>query len=145
MRDDRDAYYDQRKLAQRGALDNTAWVLWFVSQVRVACEKAVSVVDGSLAKARFWATHSDKDLNARQRKAVNALLDAGPGGFQGGMNTRQYEAMTSTSRATASRELVELAGLGLLRRVGAGWSTRYYIDLDAWVPPNGPPSPRAGT
>lgn len=96
----RDAYYDQLKLAQRGALDITAWLLWFVSQVRVACEKAVSVVDVSL---------------------------------------------TSTSRATASRELVELAGLGLLRMVGAGRSTRYYIDLDGWVPPNGPPSPRAGT
>ena len=134
LRDNRDAYYDQLKLAQRGALDVTAWVLWFVSQVRVACEKAVSVVDQSLAKARFWTTHSDKDLNGRQRKVVNALLDAGPGGYQGGMNTRKYEAMAATSRATASRELIELAGLGLLRTVGAGRSTRYYIELDGWVP-----------
>ena len=135
LRDNGDAYYDQLQLAQRGALDVTAWVLWFVSQVRAACEKAVSVVDQSLAKARFWTTHSDKDLNGRQRKIVNALLDAGPGGFQGGMNTRKYEAMASTSRATASRELIELAGLGMLRMVGAGRSTRYYIELDGWVPP----------
>ena len=89
LRDNRDAYYDQLKLAQHAGLDVTAWVLWFVSQVRAACEKAVGVVDLSLAKARFWATHSDKDLNARQRKVVNALLDAGSGGFEGGMSTRK--------------------------------------------------------
>ena len=103
-------------------------------QVRMAGEKAVGVVDLSLAKARFWASHFDKDLNARQRKAVNALLDAGPGGFEGGMSTRKYEAMTSTSRATASRELIELAKLGLVLTVGAGRSTRYYANLDGWVP-----------
>ena len=68
-------------------------------QVRVACDKAAAVVDLALAKARFWATHSDKDLNTRQRKVVNALLDAGPGGFEGSMNTRKYEALTATSRA----------------------------------------------
>ena len=112
----------------------TPWVLWFVSQVHVACEKAVGVVDLPLAKARFWATNADKDLNARQRKAVNALLDAGPGGFEGGMSTRKYEGLTSTSRATASRELIELANRGLVVVVGAGRSTRYYMNLDGWVP-----------
>ena len=134
LSDNRDEYYEQLKRAQHAGLDVTPWVLWFVSQVRAACEKAVGVVDLSLAKARFWATHSDKDLNARQRKAVNALLDAGPGGFEGGMSTRKYEGLASTSRPTASRELIELAALGVFRSVGAGRSTRYYIDLDGWIP-----------
>ena len=134
LQDNRDEYYDQLKRAQHAALDVTPWVLWFVSQVRSACERAASIVDLSLAKARFWSTHSDKDLNTRQRKVLNALLDAGPGGFEGGMNTRKYEAMASTSRATASRELVELARLGLVLAVGAGRSTRYYVNLDGWSP-----------
>jgi Fic family protein len=114
-------------------------------QVRAACEKAVGVVDLPLAKAGFWATHSDKDLNARQRKAVNALRDAGPGGFEGGMSTRKYEGLTSTSRPTASRELVELAALGRVRSMGAGRSTRYCIDLDGWLQAELPRRPRAGT
>ena len=134
LQDNRDAYYDQLKRAQHGGLDVTPWVMWFVAQVRQACERAAGVVDLSLAKARFWSSHSDKDLNARQRKVLNALLDAGPGGFEGGMNTRKYEAMASTSRATASRELVELASLGLLLAVGAGRSTRYYLNLEGWLP-----------
>jgi Fic family protein len=134
LSENRDEYYEQLKQAQHGALDVTPWVLWFVAQVRAACDKAAGIVDLSLAKARFWATHADEDLNARQRKAVNALLDAGPGGFEGGMSTRKYEALASTSRPTASRELLELAALGLLRSVGAGRSTRYYVDIDGWVP-----------
>lgn len=134
LHDNRDEYYDQLMHAQHAGLDVTPWVLWFVSQVRVACDKAVSVIDLSLAKARFWAAHYDKDLNARQKKAVNALLDAGAGGFEGGMSTRKYESLTSTSRATASRELIDLAKLGLVLTVGAGRSTRYYINLDGWVP-----------
>ena len=134
LSDNRDAYYDQLQRAQHGGLDVTPWVAWFVSQVRVACDKAAAVVDLALAKAQLWAMNSDKDLNARQRKVVNALLDAGPGGFEGGMNTRKYEAMTSTSRATASRELIELAKLGLLVVVGAGRSTRYCVNLEGWAP-----------
>ena len=50
------------------------------------------------------------------------------------MNTRKYVSLTGTSRPTASRELIELNSLGLLRQVGGGRSTRYYIDLPGWVP-----------
>ncbi len=137
LQDNRDAYYDELQRAQRRGLDVTSWVLWFISQVQSACDKAGRVVDLTLAKARFWATHADKDLNARQRKVVNLLLDAGPRGFEGGMNTRKYEALASTSRATSSRELIELANLGVLAVTGAGRSTRYHLNLEGWAPADG--------
>jgi len=91
-------------------------------------------VDTSLEKARFWAAHAGVPLNARQKKAVNALLDPGPGGFEGGMSTRKYVSLTGTSRPTASRELIELNALGVLNQLGAGRSTRYYINLPGWLP-----------
>ena len=128
----RSEYYDELQRAQHGPLDVTPWVVWFVLQVRIACEGASGVIDLSLVKARFWNEHRDKNLSARQRKAVNVLLDAGPGGFEGGMSTRKYESLGPTSRATATRELVELAELGLLRSKGGGRSTRYDINLDGW-------------
>lgn len=131
--ENRDAYYAELERAQHGPLDVTPWVVWFVSQLRLACEQASGVIELALAKARFWSVHHDKDLNARQRKAVNSLLDAGPGGFEGGMSTRKYESLASTSRATASRELIELVSLGLLVAVGAGRSTRYRINPEGWV------------
>jgi Fic family protein len=129
----RDAYYTELGRAQHGPLDVTPWVLWFVSQLRQACEQASGVIGLALAKARFWSEHHDKDLNTRQRKAVNTLLDAGPGGFEGGMSTRKYESLTSTSRATASRELIGLVSLGLLVAEGGGRSTRYRVDLEGWA------------
>ena len=125
----RDDYYAELAGAQHGPLDVTPWVRWFVTQVRVACEQASLTADLSLAKARFWSEHRERDLSARQRKVVNLLLDAGPGGFEGGMSTKKYEHITGASRATSSRELIELAALGLLIASGAGRGTRYEIKL----------------
>lgn len=50
------------------------------------------------------------------------------------MSTRKHESITAASRATSSRDLIELEEAGLLRRVGAGRSTRYYINLPGWYP-----------
>lgn len=130
----RKAYYDELEAAQHGTVDVTRWVLWFLEQVRVSCESATVTIDATLDKARFWAAHEKAPISPRQRKVINVLLDAGPNGFEGGMSTRKYESIGATSRATASRELLGLEALGLLRRAGAGRSTRYYIALDGWAP-----------
>jgi Fic family protein len=98
------------------------------------------VVDLSLAEARFWNLHCAKDLSPRQRKAVNALLDAGPGGFEGGRSTRKYENLTGAARATASCDLIELATLGLLSQAGAGRGRQYYLQIGAGRWPDRPPA-----
>ena len=120
-------YYAQLAIAQHGGLDVTEWVGWFTDQFRIACVNAAAIIDVSLEKGRFWAGHSDKDLNERQRKVVNLLLDCGPGGFEGGMNTQKYASIARTSRATASRELLDLEKQGLLLMSGAGRGTRYHV------------------
>jgi Fic family protein len=127
-------YYEQLERAQHGSLEVTSWVVWFAEQVHAAFDMAAAVVDLSLAKAMFWSLHRATDLNPRQRKAVNALLDAGPGGFEGGLSTRRYENLTGAARATASRDLIELAALGLLTQVGAGRGTRYCLQIEGWPP-----------
>jgi len=136
MRETHGAPFDlQGALARTGhPLDVTDWVLWFVHQVQVSCDEASRTVDDTLAKARFWMDHSNNALSERQRKVVNLLLDAGPNGFEGGMSTKKYESIGGTSRATASRELIELEDLKLLARTGAGRSTRYYVNLPGWGP-----------
>lgn len=131
----REAYYGELGAAQHGGPDVTPWMVWFVRQVRAAWEAASDVVGTSLEKARFWAGHAGLRLNTRQKKAINVLLDLGPGGFEGGMNTRKYVSLNSTSRPTASRELSELHALGVLKQVGGGRSTRYYVNLPGWFPP----------
>lgn len=130
--DRRRDYYANLERAQHGSSDVTDWVCWFTEQMQAACEEASTVVDQTLVKARFWMDHGNKALSERQRKVMNLLLDAGPGGFEGGMSTRKYESITGTSRATASRELVDLEAMGLLQQVGGGRSTRYYVALPGW-------------
>ena len=127
-------YYQQLERAQRSDLEVTAWVEWFISHVHAACLAAASVVDVALTKAMFWNEHRGTDINPRQRKAVNLLLDAGPGGFDDGLSTRKYESLTGAARATASRDLLELQALGLLQQTGAGRSTRYHLAIAGWEP-----------
>ncbi|AUN96094.1 Fic family protein [Pseudazoarcus pumilus] len=124
---ERDAYYTALERTQRGDLDVTDWLQWFLAEVALACEQAEVTVARVIAKARFWLRHQGTPINERQRKALNRLLDAGEGGFEGGMNTRKYASLNKTSRATAYRELADLVGKGCLVQTGDGRSTGYEV------------------
>jgi Fic family protein len=128
----RNDYFAELAAASRGGLDITRWLTWFVEQFADACRASEAVVDLSLAKARFWLEHGQAPLNERQRKAVNRLLDAGPGGFDGGMSTNKYGHLARVSRATAYRDLEELVRYGLLTQAGVGRGTRYFAAMEGW-------------
>lgn len=123
---ERDAYYDILEGTQRGGLDVTAWLDWFLKQVEASATAAEQTVANTLAKARYWLRHQAAHINDRQHKVLNRLLDAGPGGFEGGINTRKYMSITKTSRATAYRELAELVELGCLKPTGKGGRSSGY-------------------
>lgn len=122
----RDEYYDVLERTQRGGLDVTTWLVWFLAQVEGAANGAQGVVARTVQKARFWMRNQGTVLNERQRKALNRLLDAGPEGFEGGMTTRKYASLTKTSRATAYRELADLVEKGCIRPLGAGGRSTAY-------------------
>jgi Fic family protein len=123
---EREAYYETLERTQRGGVDVTNWLVWFVRQVEAAAELAEQSVGMTLGKARFWLRHQALELNERQKKVLNRLLEAGPDGFQGDMNTRKYMGMTKTSRATAYRELSDLVDKGCLRPTGKGGRSSGY-------------------
>ena len=124
---ERDAYYAALERTQRGSLDVTSWLAWFLEQVAQACDRADGTISHVLAKARFWLRHQATPINDRQRKVINVLLDAGPAGFIGGMNNRKYVGLTRVSRATAYRELADLVDKGCLAAAGGGRSVSYQI------------------
>jgi len=62
----------------------------------------------ALQKAVFWQKYAQTILNKNQQKAINRLLDEGPGGFVGGLSTRRYVAMIRVSRAAAYRDINNL-------------------------------------
>lgn len=126
----REAYYNILESTQKGEMDITAWLKWFLTQIQNAVELAQLTVANTLNKAKFWMSHQTKPLNERQRKALNRMLDARDG-FEGGMNTRKYMSLTKTSRATAYRELAQMVEWGCLQaNEKGGRSSGYLILMD---------------
>jgi Fic family protein len=126
---DRSGYYRVLEQSQKGDLDITPWLLWFLQTLLDSLEQALLRIDRVLGKARFWRQHGEHMLSAEQRKVINRLLDGGERGFGDGINASQYQAVAKVSKATATRHLSDLTEKGLLRRLpGGGRSTRYEID-----------------
>jgi Fic family protein len=123
----RNEYYDALQAMSRGTLDATELLRWFLDQIIAACADSANTVEHVLGKARFWMRHGQSRLNVRQQKALNALLDAGPRGFVGGMTNKKYAHLNRVSPATAQRDLAELAARGVLRAQGGGRSIRYEL------------------
>jgi len=129
---DRRGYYDALASAQIGGTDVTGFVQWFAEAFGHACTRSMEVIQATLEKSRFWSTHASSDLNERQRQLLRRLLDAGDGGFLGGLNVDKYLKMSKTSKATATRDLSDLVQRGLLHTTGQGKALRYYLSVPGW-------------
>jgi len=128
---ERDDYYKVLERVNKGDGDITEWLKWFLDCMSRAILRSNKLLSNVMQKARFWKRHTQTKLNDRQRKAINRLLEAGPGGFEGGMTNRKYASMTHISRATAQRELADIVTKGILRRnPGGGRSAGYDIAWD---------------
>ena len=131
---DREEYYSALERSQRGELDITNWLAWFLGCFQRAVDRSENLIGLVLRKARFWQKHAQTNLTDRQRKVINRLLDAGPGGFEGGLSTRKYVSMTRISRATAYREISDLVQKGVLtqnpgRGRGAGYDLVWPVEI----------------
>ncbi|MEX2362566.1 MAG: Fic family protein [Balneolaceae bacterium] len=122
-------YYEALKKAQRSN-EITGWVHYFVKTVLNAQVQAEEWIDFTLRKTKFYNRFRDQ-LNERQHKVLRRMLEEGPGGFEGGMNSRKYVSITKTSKATATRDLQYLMEIGAFKRLGeaGGRSTRYKVNL----------------
>ena len=125
LHENRSQYYDQLSVAQCGGLDVTDWTHWFVKQFEDACTKSASIIRATVDKVHFW--RDAPEMNERQKKAVQKMLDAGESGFEGGMSAEKYINITGASKATATRDLSDLTGNGVLEITGQGRGTRYWI------------------
>ena len=128
---ERDAYYEVLERTNKKDGDITQWLKWFLGCMSRAILSSNRLLANVMQKARFWKRHAQTDLNDRQRKALNRLLDAWPAGFEGGLTNRKYAGMNHVSRATAQRELADLVKKGILQpNPGAGRSASYDLNWD---------------
>lgn len=124
----RSSYYELLEQTQKGDLDITRWLVWFLETLQLALEQALLRVDRVLEKARFWQAHAQTLLNERQVKVLNRLLDTADEAFREGINARKYQSLASVSKATATRDLADLVEKGCLQQLpGGGRSSRYAV------------------
>ncbi len=115
------------------ALDISSWIEWFLNTLIIALEDAQDSLDYILQKTEFWDKHRDSNLNARQTKVLNKVLDKGMENYEGGLNNRKYVAITKTSTATATRDLKDLLDKGCikLKEGTTGKSSSYIVIIPA--------------
>lgn len=125
----RASYYRILEQTQKGGLDITDWLVWFLDILDESLKQAMHVIDRTQMKARFWLRHQGMGLSAEQVKVLNRLLDGGEQGFELGISASQYQKVAKVSKATATRHLADLVEKGCLYRMeGGGRSTRYQVD-----------------
>jgi Fic family protein len=132
--EERNGYYDiLEKCSKSDRVDVTQWLVWFLECFERAIQRSDKIIGRVLAKADFWQEHAQDQLNDRQKKALNRMLDAGPGGFEGGLTTRKYVGMNKVSRATAFREISYMIEKKILRQLpGKGRSVHYDLVSEFW-------------
>ena len=125
MREERNAYYDALERAQKGTLDITDWLEWFLGCLDRAFDATETTLSVVLRKARFWETHIETLLNERQRLILNKMLD----GFDGKLTSSKWAKLTKCSQDTAHRDILDLVKAGILIKDPAGGrSTSYSLN-----------------
>lgn len=118
----RKAYYDHLEQAQKGNLDITPWMTWFLETLKSAIETALAKTENVVRKTQFWEKHRIITFNDRQRKVLNMLLD----GFEGKLNSSKWYKINHCSQDTANRDIKDLIEKGILRSTGEGGRSTNY-------------------
>lgn len=122
IRQERKAYYEILEATQKGELDITRWLEWFLECLGRAFDRAEMILAAVLNKARFWESFAEVELNERQREMVNRLLN----GFEGKLTSSKWAKFTECSQDTALRDIEDLIRKNVLVKDSAGGRSTSY-------------------
>lgn len=123
---ERKDYYDILERTQKGGLDITPWLSWFLGCLGRAIDGADDTLDGVFRKARVWQHANQLQLTQRQRGVINRLLD----GFEGKLTSGKYAKLAKCSPDTALRDIRDMLRFGILRQNSAGGRSTSYELVD---------------
>lgn len=121
---DQKEYYIILEKTQKGTLEITEWLEWFLNCLIRSISWAQASLVGVTRKARVVKRIEQLTLNERQTKIMLKFLN---GTFGERINTSKYKNSAGCSADTANRDLKQLEEMGLLERTGTGKSTAYGI------------------
>jgi Fic family protein len=124
IREERRSYYQILENTQKGGMDVTDWLNWFLGCLIRAIEKASTLTGSVLEKEAFWRRVKQESVvvSDRQKKIVNLFLD----GFEGKLTTEKWAKLTKSSHDTALRDIQDLIGKGILKQETAGGRSTAY-------------------
>lgn len=134
INDDRKSYYNALEqttgyIKKENPLDITFWCEWFFETLYASLMEAQKSLNYIVVKTKFWDKHKGDNLNARQTKVINKILDMGSENFDGGLSKKKYIKIADTTSATASRDLADLLEKKCTKQVEgtSGRNVRYEI------------------
>lgn len=113
-------------------LNITDWCEWFLSTLNIALSQTKNKLEYIVLKTTFWDKYKEQNLNARQTKVINKILDMGAENFAGGLSKKKYMIIADTASTTASRDIAHLIEIGCIRQIEGtnGRNVRYEIVCD---------------
>ena len=120
----RKEYYDILEKTQKGSMDITNWLEWFLGNLLIAIKSSEDILSDVIKRAEFWLKNSQIIFNERQRKVLNRFMD----NFEGNLTSTKWAKMCSCSQDTASLDINDLIDKKILKKVGSGRSTHYILD-----------------
>lgn len=121
IRKERKSYYDILEKTQKGSLDITNWLLWFLENLLISIKNSEEVLGTVLKKSEFWQKHLVINFNGRQKKILNKLFD----GFEGNLTSTKWAKICSCSQDSASNDINDLIDKKILKKLGKAKNTHY--------------------
>ena len=122
IRHERKTYYEILEATQKGNVDITRWLEWFLECLGRAFDRAETILAAVLNKARFWERFMETEFNERQRRTLNRLLD----GFEGKLTLSKWAKLMKCSHDTARRDIEDLIWKKVLVKDAAGGRSTSY-------------------
>ncbi len=126
IRTARKEYYNILEKTQKGTLDITEWMLWYLKCLTDAINSSDIILSKVLSKHKFWIKYSSKALNSRQILMINKLLE----NFEGQLTSSKWAKIAKCSQDTALRDIQELLSMNILKKQPSGGrSTNYNLNF----------------
>lgn len=119
----RKSYYEILEKTQKGSMDITNWLVWFLENLLIAIQSSGEITNKVLQKAEFWQKNSSIAFNERQIKVLNRFMD----NFEGNLTTTKWAKMCNCSQDTATLDINDLIVKKILKKVDKGRATHYLL------------------
>ena len=121
IRKERKSYYEILEKTQKGTLDITNWLLWFLENLLISIQNSNELLGNVLKKAEFWQKHLGTSFNDRQRKILNKLFD----GFEGHLTSSKWAKICNCSQDSSSNDINDLIDKKIFKKIGKAKNTHY--------------------